>query len=83
MSKKNRPPHDETARAAAHIGPAPAEPRKAERAFVIHAQLIEGGDRMRGRVEHVVSGRAGRFSDVDALVEFVRRISARRTLEDS
>lgn len=58
------------------IGPEREQSRKPEKAFVIHAELMESRGRMRGRVEHLVSGRAAWFTDLNALVEFVKRINS-------
>ena len=43
-------------------------------AFVVHFALSPGGNLRAGRVEHVVSGRAGRFNDEAQLIAFVAEV---------
>jgi hypothetical protein len=40
-------------------------------AFVVHLALE--GDKVAGRVEHVTSGRVGRFTSADELLRFMRQ----------
>lgn len=52
----------------------PAYP--ARRAFVvqIHSEAEVAQDGVRGRVEHIVSGRATHFGTVEALVQFIVQV---------
>lgn len=60
------------------MGP-PTEPTRAlpiRRAFVVqlHAKADVAHGRITGRVEHVLSGQAVRFQNLDALLEFFTRM---------
>lgn len=62
----------QTNRSQNGLGAAPASVRDA--AFVVH--LAEAASGPRGRVEHVVTGRVGRFESADELVGFMRQTLA-------
>ncbi len=45
-----------------------------DRAFVVEFAGAPHGDRLSGRIEHVVSGRAARFASAGELLEFVQGV---------